>query len=177
MVLDKTLEYLLLFFFSITDSYGLSIILLSFAVTVIMLPLFWGIEKLQLKDRRKKALMQDELNKIKNLNNKQEKYFYTREIYKKNNYNPYSSLVGLLGLLIQIPFFIAAYVMLENFEGFNKIALGPITDLSQADGMILIRGVFINVLPLLMTASNLLSIKLYSKNTNYKEKGQLILIA
>lgn len=177
MLLDRLLEHILLFFHSLTDSYGISIILLSLVVSIILLPLFLLIEKSQVKGRNKKALMQVELDKVSNLKNKQEKYFYTKEIYKKHHYNPYGSLIGLLGLLVQIPFFLAAYIMFEQFEPFVGLSFGPIADLSKPDKLLLVRGVVISLLPILMFATNLLSIKLYSKNTNYKEKTQLIVIA
>lgn len=177
MILDKLLEQILLFFYSITDNYGLSIILLSLTVNIMMLPLFWIAEKLQIKERTRKDQMKDALEKVRNLKNKQEKYFYTREIYKQNNYSPYYSLVGLLGLIIQIPFFLAAYMMLEDFDALSRIAWGPINDLYRPDGLILIRGQLINALPFLMTFTNLFSVYLYTKNKDNNEKIQLITIA
>ena len=86
-LLNKILES----FYGMTDSFGLSIMLLSFTVTIIMLPLFWIAEILQQKERAKKALMQPSLDEIKNIKNRQEKYYYRLEIYRKNKFSPFSS--------------------------------------------------------------------------------------
>jgi len=87
MLLVRFLRYILEFFYSLTDSFGLSIILLSVTVTIIMLPLFWIAERIQFKERARKAKRQPSLDEIKDIKNKQEKYYYTQEIYRKNKYN------------------------------------------------------------------------------------------
>ncbi len=177
MILVKILEQIFIFFHLITSNYGISIILLSLTVTIMMLPLFWIAEKLQNKERGRKAILQPALDKIRNLKNKQEKFFYTKEIYKQHNYSPYYSLTGLLGLLIQIPFFIAAFVMLKDFNALSDVSFGLIHDLFSPDSLFKIHKVSINVLPFLMTAVNLLAVYLYTKRMDNNEKIQLIIIA
>jgi YidC/Oxa1 family membrane protein insertase len=177
MILKDFLKYLLEFFFGLTTSYGWSIILLSLAVTVLMLPLFWIAEKLQNKERARKAKMQCALDEIKNLKNKQEKYYYTREIYRKNKYSPLYSLTGLLGLVIQIPFFLAAYWLLLEYTPLSGVSFGPIKDLFQPDGLISFEDFSINALPFVMTLVNLLAGYLYAKNMRKNEKIQLLMIA
>ncbi len=171
------LKHILAFFFSLTDSYGLSIILLSLTVTVIMLPLFWIAEKIQNKERARKAKMQPALDKFKDVTNKQEKYYYTRRIYKQYNYAPFYSLTGLLGLFIQMPFFLAAYWMLLEYTPLQGVSFGPIKDLFQPDGLLSYGGLSINVLPFVMTIVNLFAGYLYAKNMNKSEQIQLIIIA
>jgi YidC/Oxa1 family membrane protein insertase len=177
MVLLNFLKNILEFFYDLTTSYGWSIILLSLTVTIIMLPLFWIAEKLQNKERARKAKMQCALDEIKNVKNKQEKHYYTREIYRKNKYSSLYSLTGLLGLVIQIPFFLAAYWLLLEYTPLDGVSFGPIKDLFQPDGLISFEGFSINVLPFLMTIVNLYAGYLYTKNMNKSEQVQLILIA
>ena len=70
-----------------------------------MLPLYHLGDKLLLRKKQRKALMQHELDSIAQL---QRKYFYTRAIYKRYGYSPFYSLIGLFGLAVQLPFFFAA---------------------------------------------------------------------
>ena len=177
MVLLNFLENILEFFYNLTTSYGWSIILLSLTVTIIMLPLFWIAEKLQNKERTRTAKMQLSLDEIKNIKNKLEKHYYTQEIYRKNKYSPLYSLTGLLGLVIQIPFFLAAYWLLLEYTPLDGVSFGPIKDLFQPDGLISFQGLLINVLPFVMTIVNLFAGYLYAKNMNKSEQVQLIVIA
>ena len=177
MFLVRFLRYILEFFYSLTDSFGLSIILLSLTVTIIMLPLFWIAERIQHKERARKARMQPSLDEIKGVKNKQEKYYYTQEIYRKNKYNPFYSLTGLLGLLIQVPFFLAAYWMLLEYLPLQGVSFGPIKDLYLPDGLISFGGMTYNLLPFVMTIVNLFAGYLYTKNKDKIEQGQLVVIA
>jgi len=178
MFLVRILRYILEFFYSLTDSFGLSIVLLSLSVTIIMLPLFWIAEYIQNKERSRKAKMQPSLDEIKDIQNKQEKHYYTQEIYRKYKYNPFYSLTGLLGLLIQVPFFLAAYWMLFEYVPLGGVSFGPIKDLYQPDGLISFGGMTYNLLPFVMTIINLFAGYLYTENNNGKiEQIQLVVIA
>jgi YidC/Oxa1 family membrane protein insertase len=177
MFLVRFLRYILEFFYSLTDSYGLSIILLSLTVTIIMLPLFWIAERIQHKERIRKAKIQPLLDEIRDVKNKQEKYYYTKEIYRKNKYSPFYSLTGLLGLLIQVPFFLAAYWMLLEYLPLQGVSFGPIKDLNQPDGLISIGGMTYNLLPFVMTLVNLFAGYLYAKNMEKSEQIQLVVMA
>lgn len=160
-------------YISRTHNAGLSIVLLSFSVSLFLIPLFWIAEKLQEKTKKNRLKMQPDIEKISSLENSKEKYYYTKEIYRVHGFHPLQSLTSLIGLLIQIPFFIAAYRMLGNYEFFNGISLGPISDLSRPDG--LLNG--INLLPFLMTIANLSAGYLYSQISSKSDRRQLFVIA
>ena len=177
MFLVNFLESILEFFYGITNSYGWAIILLSLTTQILMLPLFWIADKIQALEKARKDRMQPALDAIKNVQNKQEKYFYTREIYRKHNYSPFYSLTGLIGLLIQIPFFLAAYYLLLDYAPVEGVSFGPIRDLSEPDGLILLGALAINVLPFLMTFVNLIASYFYTKGKDKSEKVQLVVIA
>jgi YidC/Oxa1 family membrane protein insertase len=177
MFLVDILKYLLELFYNITANYGLSIILLSLTVTILMLPLFWIAEKLQNRERARKARMQPALDRLKDVTNKQEKYYYTRRVYKQYSYSPIYSLTGILGLLIQVPFFVAAYWMLLEYTPLEGVSYGPINNLFQPDGIISIGGMEINLLPFVMTFINLFAGYLYAKNMGKSEQIQLIVLA
>ncbi len=177
MILDKLLEIIFEQLYALTTNYGVSIILLSLVVTLIMLPLFWYAEKLQNKERKRKAIMQPALDKIKNIKNKQEKFYYTKEIYRINNYKPYYSLTGLIGLAIQVPFFIAVYIMLKDYTLLEGVSFGPINDLFQPDKIIEFLGITINLLPILMTLVNLVGVGIQYRYIDKSEAVQLAIIS
>jgi len=138
-----------------------------------MIPLFWISEKIQDKDKKKKQAMKEDLKKLEDVSNPQEKHFYTMEIYRIHQYHPAQSLVGLLGLCIQIPFFIAAYRMLDHYTPLSGVSFGPIPDLFQPDGLFF----DINILPFLMTGINLISGYFYSRDMDKNEKLQLAAVS
>lgn len=172
MILDQLLKLLLDLLYSLCDNYGIAIILLSLCVSIIMFPLFIISENIQKKTGHKQKHIQQELDKFKNLNNRQEKFFYTQEVYRKSGYSPIHSMKGMIGLLIQIPFFIAAFKMIKEYKSLNFISFGPIENLFQPDALINLGIISINVLPILMSIINIFAGFLYTKDK--KERNQII---
>ena len=84
--------------------------------------------------------------------------------YRQNNYKPTSALNGSVSLLLEILFFMAAYQFLSHLEILNGASLGPITNLGVPDGLLMIGGISINLLPILMTLINLISSAIYLKD-------------
>ena len=170
MILDSFLEFLLNHLFAISKNYGVSIILLSLFVNIIMLPLYWVGEILQNKESKRQSAMRDDLQSLHKIKNKQLNYYYTKEIYKRNNYKPYYSLIGIVGLIVQIPFFIAAYSMLLQFDQIQGVSFGPIRDLANPDAIFSIGAYRLNILPFLMTFINFIGIALQYKYTQNKQE-------
>ena len=175
MLLIDFLKYLIEFFQSITHSYGLAIILTSLLISTILMPFIWVAEKLQKKEIDKKTKMKYFLDEFKYLKNKREKFHYTQEVYRKFNYNPLKSLIGFLGLLIQVPFFIAIYWLLLDYNEIQSVSFGVLNDLSKPDNLITIGNLKVNFLPFLMTLANLMSLFIASLNSN--EKRNLLVIS
>ena len=177
MVLVEFLQHILNFFYNITASYGLSIIFLSLFIMIIMLPFYWLANKIKDFQSNQLQKIKLSLNQFKNIGNKREKFFYTKEVYRKNNYKPYYSLLGLIGLLIQVPFFLAVYWMLLDNPLIQEISFGPIKDLSKPDELLKFNGFSINILPVIMTIINLYSVFYNTINLEKSEKYQLLVIA
>tara|TARA_Y100001958_G_scaffold15464_1_gene9476 strand:+ start:5699 stop:7909 length:2211 start_codon:yes stop_codon:yes gene_type:complete len=175
MIIIDFIKILLEFFQSITESFGVAIILTSLLISTILMPFLWLAEQLQKKENEKKKKMKVFLDEFKNIKNKREKFYYTREVYRKFNYNPLKSLIGFSGLIIQLPFFIAIYWLLIDYTDIKSITFGPINDLSKPDGLLTIGDLKINLLPFLMTIANLLSLFIYSFKAD--ERRNLILIS
>ena len=65
--------------------------------------------------------------------------------YKQNHYHPIMALRSSFGLLIQIPFFMAAYSCLSNMQGLQGQAFLFIKDMGQQDAIISIGNFPINI--------------------------------
>jgi YidC/Oxa1 family membrane protein insertase len=104
------LNYLLQFFYDFTGNYGISIILLTVLVKLVLLPL-------TIKQTRSMLAMQRIQPEIKKLQekHKDDKEKLSQEMmkfYKENKINPLS---GCLPLLMQMPIFIALYTVLRKY--------------------------------------------------------------
>jgi len=167
------IKQIFLFSYELTGDYGVAIILLSFVVSLILLPIFILIEKSKKKDDIVKKKMKPLIDEIKRVYKGQERYYYLKTINRQHNYNSFKALIPILSLLIQIPFFIAAYQFLENFEGLKGTSFLFIKDLSLPDGLF----GDIHFLPILMTLVNLLTAYLYTRNGNTSERKQMLIVA
>ena len=167
------IEQVFLFGYTISGNYGLSIIFLSLIVSLLLLPVFILIERAKKKDDIVKAKMKPLLDEIKRCYKGQERYYYIKTINRQHNYSSFRSLIPILSLLLQIPFFIAAYQFLENFEPMAGVSFLFIKNLSEPDALL---GV-INILPIIMTVVNLLTAYYYTRNGNVAERKQMIVVA
>uniref|UniRef100_UPI0032166D0D membrane protein insertase YidC n=1 Tax=uncultured Draconibacterium sp. TaxID=1573823 RepID=UPI0032166D0D len=158
---------------SITGSYGASILFLSFVISLLLLPIFIYIEKAKKRDDVVKKQMQPLVDEIKQFYTGQERYYYLKTLNRQFGYSQFKALVPILSLLVQIPFFIAAYQYLENLEAIKGVSYGPFSDLSKPDHLFGI----VNVLPVLMTVVNLLTAWFYTRNGNTSERKQMIIVA
>jgi hypothetical protein len=78
-----------------------------------------------------------------------------------------------LSLLLQIPFFIAAYKYLDGLEALKGVSFLFINDLSQPDDLL----GSIHLLPILMTVINLITAWFYTRNGNMGERKQMLVVA
>ena len=106
-----------------------------------------------------------------------ERVFMLQIYYRDMKYSPLNTLKSSISLILQIPFFMAAYYFLTELQMLHGISLGPIEDLGLPDGLIKIGTLSINLLPILMTLINIVSGFIYSEKGNIKDKIQLALIA
>ncbi|MCM1287799.1 MAG: YidC/Oxa1 family membrane protein insertase [Clostridium sp.] len=152
---------------------GLSIIFLSLIMNILVLPLYRRADDMQEQARDIDARLRDGVAHIKKTFSGDEKMMMLQTYYRQNHYKPTDALKGSVSLLLEIPFFIAAYQFLSHLESLNGVSLGPIADLSKPDGMLVIGGFTINLLPVIMTSVNIISSFLYLKGFPTKTKIQL----
>ena len=152
---------------------GLSIIFLSLAVNFLVLPLYKRADELQNEERDIQAKMAPWIKHIKTTFTGDERFFMLQEYYRINHYKPVYALKSSVSVLLQIPFFIAAYNLLSGMTGLQGMKFGFISDLGKEDAMFTIGSFPVNVLPILMTVINVVSGIIYTKGHPLKEKIQV----
>ena len=152
---------------------GLAIIFLSLVMNILVLPLYKRADAVQEENRNVEAKLKNGVDHIKKVFAGDERMMITQTYYRQNNYKPTDVLNGSVSLLLEVPFFMAAYQFLSHLELLDGVSLGPIADLGAPDGMLVIGGIAVNLLPVLMTLINVISSALYLKGFPLKTKIQL----
>jgi YidC/Oxa1 family membrane protein insertase len=171
--ISSLIELCYLFVYRVFNNSGYSILGVSIAVSVLTLPLYFVAEKYQQKERELQNLLRPKINRIKAVFKGDEQYMILSTYYKQNNYHPIYALRNSFGLLIQIPFFIAAYSYLSHLEMLKGTSFLFIKDLGTPDGLLSLGNKSLNILPILMTIVNITSGAVYTKGLELKDKIQL----
>ena len=151
----------------------LSILAVSVAVSVLLLPLYFKAEKYQFAEQDIKKRLKPVVDNIKSVFSGNERFMRLSTYYRQNGYHPIYALRSSLSLFIQVPFFIAAYHFLANLEIIENVSFGPIENLAKPDSLLTISGFTINILPVVMALFNCASAAVYTKNFPAKDKIQL----
>jgi YidC/Oxa1 family membrane protein insertase len=152
---------------------GISIIFISLTISILCLPLYAIAEKWQQIERDIEKKLKPKIDKIKQTFSGDEQYMILSTYYRQNNYHPIYALRGTFGLLIQIPFFIAAYTYLSHLEVLKGIGFFFIKDLGVPDAAFSVGNFAINILPILMTLINCLAGAIYTRSLPVKDKMQV----
>ena len=173
----QVLEFCYVLFSEITHSPGLSVIGLSFVVTLCCLPLYIVAESWQEKERILQKSMEKGVKRIKETFKGDEQYMMLSAFYKEHRYHPMMALRSSFGLLIQIPFFIAAYGFLSHLTALQGVRFAFIRDMGKPDALFSIGSFSVNVLPVAMTLLNCVSGAVYSHGHSAREKIQIYVSA
>jgi YidC/Oxa1 family membrane protein insertase len=141
------------FALALTSNPGLSILILSLFVTLLLLPVQSLIDWFKKKNSIVKERMKAVEEEIDRCYRGQTRYLYLKTLYRQHNYNPINNFISLVIPLIQIPFFLAAYSYLSGQTVFGE-------RLSRPDALISFGDLYLNLLPVIMTLANLLNIEL-----------------
>ena len=156
---------------------GYAIIVLSLIVNFLLLPLYARADKLETEQQVKKDLMAPMVRRIKEAFKGDERVMILQAYYRENDYRSTDVFKESVSLLLQIPFFMAAYRFLSHLAILQGVSFGPIHDLGAPDQMFEVFGFSINILPILMTLINVVSGIIYTKGMPVKSKVQLYGIA
>jgi membrane protein insertase Oxa1/YidC/SpoIIIJ len=153
--LELFYEAIFVFANKISHSELAAIILLSIVVSTLVLPLYMRAEKIEIEEQKKEKELSHWAAHIKKNFRGDERYMTLNAYYRENHYNPIYQLKSSISILLQIPFFLAAYHFLGNYASDEF--------LSNPDGILSIGSLSVNVLPILMTLINLIATFIYTK--------------
>ena len=156
----------------ITGHAGLAIIGLSLVMNILVLPLYRRADAMQEAARDTEERLREGVTHIKKTFSGDERMMMLQTYYRQNRYKPTHALRGSVSLLLEVPFFMAAYRFLSELGALNGTSLGPISDLGAPDGMLVVGTVAVNLLPVLMTLVNVVTSVLYLKDFPLKTKLQ-----
>ncbi len=166
-------EVIFAWFYRHTLSPSISIVFLSLAMNLLVFPLYRRADAIQADERAISLRLKPGIDHIKKTFSSDERFMMLQTYYRQNNYKPYYSLRNSVSLLLQIPFFIAAYNFLSHLYVLSGASLWIITDLGSPDGLIKIGVHTINALPILMTLINIAAGIIYTKGLPKTQKIQL----
>ena len=152
---------------------GAAVIPLSLCLNFLLLPLYNRADAIQKAERERERLMSPGVEHINKVFKGDERYMMLQAYYRLHSYKPVYALRSSLPLLLEIPFFVAAFHFLSNLADFHNTPFGPLTNLAAPDGLLKLGGLSINLLPILMTAVNIVSSRIYAKDLSRKDKLQL----
>ena len=156
---------------------GIALLGVSLTVTLLCLPLYIVAEKWQDIERDKMSKMRPGVERIKKFFKGDEQYMILSAFYRQNHYHPIMALRSSFGILIQIPFFLAAYHTLSALPELQGASFLFITDMGLSDEAFKIGSFSVNILPVLMTLINCISGAIYSKGHYLREKVQIYAMA
>lgn len=173
----QVIELTFLIFEKVFDNIGVSVLGVSLIVTLLCLPLYIVAENWQETERNIQKKLEPGIARIKTAFKGDEQYMILTTFYKQNHYHPIMALRSSFGLLIQIPFFMAAYSCLSHMQALQGESFLFIRDMGKSDCLFSICGFGINILPIAMTLINCISGTIYSKGHGVREKAQIYIMA
>lgn len=158
-IMKQALDFLFIY----TNNYGLAIIALTILIKLILLPLTY--KQLQsMKKMQEIAPLQKKLQE-KYKNNKEKLNQELMKLYREHNVNPAG---GCLPLLIQFPFLIALFRLLNAYD-FGKAGFLWIADLGAPDGTY--------ILPVLAAATTYISSQMTATTGNESQNRMNIFMS
>ena len=166
-----------LFYNKFQSSYVESLIFLSISVNLLSLPLYNIAEKWQDSEREIQNKMKPMIENIKAVYKGDQRYLLIRACQRIHGYKTIYAFRGTLGLLIQIPFFIAAYNFIYKVIDLSNVSFLFIDNLSKPDALLHFGNISINVFPFIMTLFSLIAGIIYSKKLSLKESYPLYIVS
>lgn len=154
------------------NSYGLALVFLSAVTYALMRPLMNWAKKFQDDEKNIQSVLAPQLSAIKKNFNGAEQHKKIQRLYKRYAYHPVLAVRSAAGIILQLPFFMAAYFMLDDLTNIIGQSWWLISDLSEPDKLL----GRVNFFPLLMTAINLVG-AFFAKDFSRRDKIQATIIA
>lgn len=177
--IEYLVEFVFLFLRTRFESIGVigAVLGVSIIINFLALPLYNMADAVKEKERQRQKKLEPRVKRIKAAFKGDEQFMMLSAYYRQNDYNPLYSLKASLSILLEIPFFIAAYNYLSNCSELLGQSFWIFKDLSKPDCLFSVslfgHDLPVNILPLLMTAINLISSVVYLKESSVQDKVQL----
>ncbi|MBR1938658.1 MAG: membrane protein insertase YidC [Spirochaetales bacterium] len=153
----------------------------SFVINFLALPIYNIADGLQAAESKKQKSMEKWVRHIKKSFKGDEQFMMLSEYYRQNDYHPLYVLRSSLSILIEIPFFIAAFHYLSHNSLLSGSGFLIFNDFGSPDRLLKFalggKLIVINILPIIMTLINFVSGAIYTKDSTLREKTQLYVIA
>lgn len=156
---------------------GYAILFVSLAVQLLAFPMYKRADELQEEERDRQKAMDPTVKHIKKTFKGEERVMMLSTYYREEHYHTYYQLKAILPLMLQIPFFIAAYNFLSTCKALDGASFYFLRDMGKPDAMLNIGGITVNVMPIAMTLINIVSGMIYTRGLAIKDKVQLYLTA
>jgi YidC/Oxa1 family membrane protein insertase len=152
-------------------SYALAIILMTLIIRLFL----WPLQNYTTKSMRRMAKLSPVMNelKVKYKDDPQRMNQEMMKLYKEYKINPFT---GCLPMLIQIPIFFGFYTMLGSAVELRNSTFLWVADLSQPDTVAHILGFPINILPLIMAATQLWQLRITPKTGDPSQQRILMIM-
>lgn len=165
--LFETIFYLT---FTVSENVILSIICLSFSINLLFGFFYRRFNTIQTKHRKLEEKLKPGVLHINQTYSNDDKKFFLKSFYKRNKWSPLFTLTEFLYLILEIPLFIACYQFVSNLAVINNSNFLYINNLASSDSLFKIGSLSFNLLPIIATAINIVSILLYQKDNSTKSK-------
>ena len=159
------------------SNYATSVFITSIIINILSLPLYNKAEEWQKKEKDIQNKMKPMIDNIKSVYKGDIRYLLIRACQRINGYKTIYAFRGTLGLLIQIPFFLAGYNFFNSLMGAYSESFYLIKSLGEPDKLIHIGNFSVNLLPFIMTFFSLMSALVYSKKLTFKESIPIFLMS
>ena len=157
---------------SVTGSFGFSLVMLSLLVACVYVPLHRVVNRSRDREQEVQDVMAPQMAEIKTRYKGSERHEAIIRLYRRYGYHPIMAIRSAFGILLQVPFLMAAYYMVAHMTTLQGESFLFIKDLSLPDG--LLSGV--NLLPIVMTVLNVITAFITPK-MKMRERAQALLLA
>lgn len=173
--IEMIVDWVFLFATNYMSIFGIigAIVCVSIVINFLTLPIYNMAEKIQENERNIQKKLAPWVAHIKRAFKGDERFMMLQTYYREENYSPIYALRSSISILIQIPFFMAAYHYLSNNELLKEGGFLFIENLGKPDALFSIGGFAVNVLPIFMTLINVMSGIIYTKGFPLREKVQV----
>lgn len=159
--------------YKLLDNCGLAVIAVSLVIQTIILPLYKRSDAMQEEERQRQKNMEHWVRHIRRTFHGDERVMMLQTYYRQQGYKPWYALKSSASILLQIPFFIAAYHYLSNASALSGSSFLFVRDLGMPDRALTVGPFAVNVLPVIMTVLNIISGMIYTKGLTKRDKLQV----